>query len=340
LFKQKVSYIRKKSKAQGIVEFAIVIPILLLLFIGLMEVGRLMLIYIAVTTSSREGARFGSAVGTKGSDTPQYKDCSGIREAAKRSSSLAGVSDGDITISYDHGVGTSTYATCSTLSGDISFGDRVIVTVTTQYTPMNVLPFLQLGSFPISSTSRRMIQAANPQIGVDPTPNGPTPTNTIGPTPTMTFTLPPTLTHTPTTTFTPGGPTATNTATATSTSTPVPTSTITPTPLPAPDAPVYVNVSAINNGNLCVNTIVTWNINPTWSTNPGVNPLKFEVTRIGLSSWVVDFPGVSQDIGTLENGELATIEVIAEFSGLVYSETLSLTFKCIEGSISDISHTP
>jgi hypothetical protein len=64
------------------------------------------------------------------------------------------------------------------------------------------------------------------------------------------------------------------------------------------------------------------------------------VTRIGLSSWVVDFPGVSQDIGTLENGELATIEVIAEFSGLVYSETLSLTFKCDKGSISDISHTP
>jgi hypothetical protein len=156
----------------------------------------------------------------------------------------------------------------------------------------------------------------------------------------MTFTLPPTLTHTPTATFTPGGPTATNTATTTSTSTPFPTSTITPTSLPDPDAPVYVNVTATKHEDNCNNTVVTWNLNSTWASNPGINPLKFEVTRIGLSSWIVNFPGVSQDIGTLIKDEWATVEVIAEFSGLVYSEILSMSFKCYEGSISGISHTP
>jgi Flp pilus assembly protein TadG len=290
LFNKKVGFGRKKNQAQGLVEFALVIPILLLLLVGLMEVSRLVLIYIAVTNSSREGARFGSAVGTRGGDTPQYKDCLGIREAAKRISSLAGVSDGDITIMYDHGVGTSTYATCDIITGDITFGDRIIVSVTTQYTPMGVLSFLKFSGFPISSTSRRMIQTSNPQLGVQP--GEPIPTDP-----------------------------------------PIP-------PPPDPDAPVFSSVTATKLGDECNNTLITWNLNPTWVTNPGDNPLRYEVIIIDLSSWIVDYPGTSLDIGTLATDEWATVEVMAEFAGPVYSETLSMTFKCDQGSIADISHSP
>ena len=48
------------KRAQAIVEFAIVLPILLMLLVGIFEVGRLIFMYAAVTNASREAARYGS----------------------------------------------------------------------------------------------------------------------------------------------------------------------------------------------------------------------------------------------------------------------------------------
>ena len=53
----------KKNKAQAMVEFALVLPILLMLLYGILEAGRLLFIYSTIVTASRQAVRYGSATG-------------------------------------------------------------------------------------------------------------------------------------------------------------------------------------------------------------------------------------------------------------------------------------
>ena len=127
----------QRLKAQGMVEFALVLPILLLLIFGVIEVGRLLFLYSAVMSASREAVRYGSASGEVTSLTPYYDDCTGIQDAAMRIGRFAGVSSGDLTISYDHGPGTSTFASCPlTGTQTVELGDRIVVQVITNWTPL------------------------------------------------------------------------------------------------------------------------------------------------------------------------------------------------------------
>lgn len=154
----------RKENAQGMVEFALVLPMLLILIFGVIEIGRLLFIYSAVSTSSREAARYGSAAGNNGSGIPRYEDCAGIRAAAEHVGTLASVQDSDITITYDHGPDSGgPFATCADFSSSsppsINPGDqvedRVVVQVSITYTP--ILPLVNWASFPITSVSSRTI---------------------------------------------------------------------------------------------------------------------------------------------------------------------------------------
>ena len=93
-----VKRIRNK-KGQAMVEFALVLPLLLLLLFGIIEFGRLMLIYASVSTASREAARWGSAAGgTPGMDNDRYMDCAGMMAAAARVGFFGVISDTDPSI--------------------------------------------------------------------------------------------------------------------------------------------------------------------------------------------------------------------------------------------------
>src|SRR3990172_5783961 len=138
----------KEEKAQGMVEFALVLPLLLLLVLGIIEAGRMLFLYSAVMTSSREAARYGSAAG--------------------------GIGDANISISYDHGPGTNPpFATCP-ISADqeVNLGDRVIVQVGATYRPL--IPMVRFSSFPISSVTRRTIIKNVAIEGTPPSPITPT----------------------------------------------------------------------------------------------------------------------------------------------------------------------
>ena len=72
---------------QSLVEFALVLPIFLLLLFGLIDIGRYVYTANAVNEAAREGARLGSVAAWS-------TDCSGTREACVRDvalSRLAGV---------------------------------------------------------------------------------------------------------------------------------------------------------------------------------------------------------------------------------------------------------
>ena len=141
-----------KSKAQALVEFALVLTLLLTLIYGIMETSRLLFIYASTVTAARQATRYGSATGNVASppgpaNTPYYKDCAGIRNAAKKVGFLAPFTDANIIITYDKGPNvTNTISSWTCLPGAAfsgtdqggiaATGDRVKVCVSTTWVPI------------------------------------------------------------------------------------------------------------------------------------------------------------------------------------------------------------
>ena len=213
----------KKSKAQAMVEFAIALPVLLLLLYGLLETGRLLFTYSSVVNATRQAVRYGSTTGA-GSDstTPRYKDCVGIKDAAQKGDYLNVINDANININYDSGPGTALLLSSAGCTGNIApvnFTDnnsRVVVSINYQFTALvpKLVPFV---TTPITTASARTIITSISITQATYTPSrtpSPTPTPTFTPSNTPTKTLTPTATRT----ITPGpSPTATKTSTPTST---------------------------------------------------------------------------------------------------------------------------
>ena len=147
---------RRGRAGQGMVEFAIALPIVLILIMGIIEFSRLMITHTAISSASREAARFGAAVGNDDLGIlPPYEDCVGIRDAAKRlAKAFIPVEDAAIKIQYDKGPGTAFYSDCASLSDVIELGDRIVVSITTPYEPLIPLGF---GNFEITSVTKRSI---------------------------------------------------------------------------------------------------------------------------------------------------------------------------------------
>jgi Flp pilus assembly protein TadG len=126
----------------------LVFPLILLITYGIIEFGRMVFMYAAITSSAREGARFGAS-------SLNYDNCNGIKNAAKNTAFL--INNPSINIHYDRGPGQGQVAaSCEALHpNDIRLGDRIVVTVSTHYTPWIV--FLGLNGFDITSTNARTI---------------------------------------------------------------------------------------------------------------------------------------------------------------------------------------
>ena len=155
--------ITRAFKAQAIVEFAIVLPILLVVIIGMLEVGRYILIYSAATNASRNASRYASAVGAADGTAglTKYNYCYGIKKTALDSAYM--VPDSSISVSIDYINGADTkISECNLwnvgqVDPDYKYktGDRVKVTVTIPYSPM--VRFVRFDTRPIISSSSRTI---------------------------------------------------------------------------------------------------------------------------------------------------------------------------------------
>jgi uncharacterized repeat protein (TIGR01451 family) len=150
---------KKKSTAQAMVEFALALPVLLLVVYGLIETGRLLFIYASVVTAARQGSRYGSATGTNAGGTPYYKDCTGITAAIN---SVAFINPfTNATITYDGGLDTSgkpipltgSPACPGTPPNTIQNGYRINVQVSGQYSP--IVPLVPFTAYTITSMSSR-----------------------------------------------------------------------------------------------------------------------------------------------------------------------------------------
>lgn len=244
----------QKSRAQAMVEFAIALPILLMLLYGLLETGRLLFLYSTIVTASRQAVRYGSATG-EGSvpGLARYRDCAGIREAANRVDFLNAFdhTGTDIIIRYDNGPGTGQTDYCPDLTPNTTFtptnSSRIYVEIKGDFLPIipRLVPFISRSESDIPPDPIKGISARTILVSVsievtntpDLSPSTPTTPPTATSTSTATATDTATLTASPTLqfTYTPSEtPTATLSPTATLTPAPTMTPTITNTPTITP----------------------------------------------------------------------------------------------------------
>jgi hypothetical protein len=143
----------RKERGQGLVEFALVLPIFLTLIMGIVEFGRLMFIYNSVATASREAARYGASVGENPAGVEHYRDCAGIRDTAQRLAGIAPIEDTDITIEYDNPATGFHETSCP--PSQFELGDRIIVIVTINFEP--IVPLIDMSTIPITSETKRTV---------------------------------------------------------------------------------------------------------------------------------------------------------------------------------------
>ena len=143
------------ERGSTIVEFAINTAVVLLLVLGIVELGRFIAVHQATNHAVHEAARWGAAVGTGDAGVPRYADCDGIRDAATSAGGHVSLTASDVSISYLDGAGAQ-FATCPEGGpgpASVANFDRIVVTATTSFD--SVLPLL--GSASITATDRRSI---------------------------------------------------------------------------------------------------------------------------------------------------------------------------------------
>lgn len=164
----------KNNQAQAMVEFMLVLPLLVVLLYGIIEVSRLVFIFASVANASRQAARYGAVAGATESGY-YYQDCEGIRDIANRSAII--VDFDEINITYDRGItadGTQIQissdidpspdiSTCPIEDNIIRNGDRIIVQVSASYEP--IIPILPIDPFTIVSASARTFLISVPIVG-------------------------------------------------------------------------------------------------------------------------------------------------------------------------------
>lgn len=172
----------RRAKGQGLVEFALILPLLLLLLLGIFEFGRVLFIYSSLFNAAREGARYG---------VTSPRNYGGISTRAEEFIGLVPPEDVDIWVWYDNGPGTSTTTNPDQVAAGIS---RVNVQVQYDIEAMTPLfdPFID--PIVLENTASRTIQ--NVGLVVDPPPTVPPPGDDGGGgggggTPTTTITLDP-----------------------------------------------------------------------------------------------------------------------------------------------------
>jgi Flp pilus assembly protein TadG len=206
----------RRRRGQGLVEFALILPVLLLILIGTIEFARIFFIYISITNAAREGARYGMV---------NPKDLNGILNEVGEKMELVDPTTVAVSVEYDSGPGTAKVANYTNASGG-----RVIVTMHYIVRPLTPImdPFMPDG-MKIRTENRRTIQSDRNTVSTLAAPAPPT-------------VAPATATPEGTLAAATSTPLATETLPAIATSTDVPpTEEASPTPSPTPLPPVIID---------------------------------------------------------------------------------------------------
>lgn len=131
-FKNKLS---NQPKGQAMAEFALTIPVFLLLIFGVIELSRYFLVYSSIFTATREATRYGSSVGD--TELPNYQNCEMMAETAVRMGNFGGVQANDISIYYESEPGAWVADCDPAVDPEDRYkpklGDRVVVEISTDF---------------------------------------------------------------------------------------------------------------------------------------------------------------------------------------------------------------
>ncbi len=208
---------QRERRGQGFLEFALILPVLLLIIIGLIEFGHLFIVYASLTNASREGTRFGIVSPT---------DYDGINNRVREMVVLPPPEEIAINVRYDNGPDTTIFLdpeaveTGSRVRVEVQYDVEALTTFMEPFIPADMVMRVE---------SARTVQNVRLNAG----------TPIVAPTSTPDPDAPPTPTLEATPTMTPE-PVATDTPDPNITPSPTPSPSITPTPSPTPLPPIVI----------------------------------------------------------------------------------------------------
>ena len=133
---------KRAQRGQAIGEFALVIPLLFLMVVGLLDIGRIVYINNALAQGAREGARWGAVQG-------RAATTAGLSSVADETRArMTAVPNPSVTVACDRL--TTTTPSCST-------GDIIEVTAASVVSPMTPIIGEFIGPVTLSSTAKMSI---------------------------------------------------------------------------------------------------------------------------------------------------------------------------------------
>jgi hypothetical protein len=143
----------RPAAGQGLVEFALVVPVLVFLIMGIIDFGRIIAIYNEASNATREGLRYGLV---------NPKDCTGVEAVVKQSLLLIDSRTVDVTIQLDDGMAGDDHvvATCPIANPDnltIQPGWRLRVGLKTDVSPLTPIVNNLIASIPLSYAGARTV---------------------------------------------------------------------------------------------------------------------------------------------------------------------------------------
>ncbi|MBI4787295.1 MAG: pilus assembly protein [Chloroflexi bacterium] len=136
--------LRFAQTGQGLTEFALMLPVLLLILLGALDLGRVYNAYVAITNASREGARYGMT-------HPTQTDA--IKTQTQQEAAASGIS----IQSADISIQCFRYSDNSSVACDAaSHGDKIEVRVEFDFQFMTLYLF-SLPTVPISNATIMVI---------------------------------------------------------------------------------------------------------------------------------------------------------------------------------------
>lgn len=150
----------KIQTGQGLIEFALTVPIFLMLVFGIIDLARMLFGFSQVVDASRQAVRYGIVRGLD-AGTYQFLDCDGIRQAALDVPGLISLESSNIDVFYEDAEGNKLVDCSSSLTAqDVSGGDVLVVHVHADIHPITPVLTLFSDTFPLDVTTRRTITEA------------------------------------------------------------------------------------------------------------------------------------------------------------------------------------
>lgn len=155
----------RRSRGQSLVEFALIFPIIVLLVVGFVEIGRAVFAYNTIANAARQGARV--AMVNQLADVTEcnamwpiddpYEPHWSVRGCAILAAKTLGINTSNVSVSYAPPPDTT--LTCSPV---LHVGCIVSVTVTYQYSVSTPFVSMLIGPMTMSQTSQMPVERVFP----------------------------------------------------------------------------------------------------------------------------------------------------------------------------------